>query len=101
MTCYLVDYENVNRSGLSGIEHLNKGEKVIIYYSEKANLNLKLINEISQSNAKIEYRKITCTKKALLILSWFVILECLSPKIRMTFAVLCQMTKIMITLWHI
>lgn len=66
MTCYLVDYENVNQSGLSGIEHLNKGEKVIIYYSEKANLNLKFLNEISQSNAEIEYRKITCAKKSAL-----------------------------------
>ena len=66
MACYLVDYENVNQKGVSGVIHLKltENDSVIIYYSNSANsLTFELHNELMRTNAKIEYRKITSESK--------------------------------------
>lgn len=61
MDCYLIDYENVNQSGINGIEHLKltESDKIIIYYSDSANsLTFELHNKLANSKANIKYIKI-------------------------------------------
>ena len=36
MKCYLVDYENVNSAGLTGINKLSSDDLVMIFYSDNA-----------------------------------------------------------------
>lgn len=55
MAIYLVDYENVKN--LLGINNLTSDDKVIIFYSKKANtLTFDLHQAILSSQAKIEYK---------------------------------------------
>lgn len=56
MTTYLIDYENVNASGLKGIKNLSRNDKVLIF----CGINTKYIPidthiDILKSKAKIEY----------------------------------------------
>lgn len=56
MTTYLIDYENVNASGLKGIENLSRTDKVLIFFG----INTKHIPidthvNVIKSKAKIEH----------------------------------------------
>lgn len=33
---YLIDYENVHKEGLEGVEALSRSDKVVVFYSAKA-----------------------------------------------------------------
>ncbi len=56
---FLVDYENVNRDGLNGVEHLSERDEVVIYYSEAAEtLSFGLHKRINESEAHFDYRKV-------------------------------------------
>ena len=56
---FLVDYENVNRDGLVGVEHLSKQDDVIIYYSDAAEtLSFGLHKRMNKSEAHFVYRKV-------------------------------------------
>ena len=56
---FLVDYENVNRDGLNGVEHLSERDEVVIYYSEAAEtLSFGLHKRINESKAHFDYRKV-------------------------------------------
>ncbi len=55
---YLVDFENVNSSGLDGIETLSEYDTVVIFYSDKAkSLSLELIGTIQSSKCDIRLFK--------------------------------------------
>ncbi len=64
MAVYLVDYENVNKHGLVGIESLHPNDKVVIFYSfEGSVLPVYMVDEC---RAKLEFRKVySGTKNAL------------------------------------
>lgn len=56
MATYLVDYENVNKSGLLGMETLPEENTVVIFYSdEEEAIPVYLIDS---SSARIEYRRV-------------------------------------------
>ncbi len=56
---YLVDYENVHKSGLNGIEELRRTDTVIIFYSENADsLSFELHHYLAQSKAVVKYIKV-------------------------------------------
>ncbi len=58
MKYYLVDYENVGKDGLSGIDALSKNDTVCIFYSEKADtMSFGLHEKINESRAKILFQK--------------------------------------------
>lgn len=53
-TYYLVDYENVHKKGLYGIDDLEKNDNVIIFYSPNADkLPFSLHSQIIETKAKI------------------------------------------------
>ncbi|MBD5100699.1 MAG: hypothetical protein HDT29_05495 [Clostridiales bacterium] len=57
MSIFLIDYEN--STNLKGIGNLYSNDKVIIFYSNKANtITFDLHQEILISKAKIEYKKV-------------------------------------------
>ncbi len=64
---YLVDYENVHKTGLHGIDELDKSDNVIIFYSQNADkLPFSLHNQIIETKAKITYFEVdTVGKNAL------------------------------------
>lgn len=101
MACYLVDYENVNQKGLNGVTQLKltENDSIVIYYSNSANsLTFELHNELMRTNAKIDYRKITCESKNALDFILVAIWVGLSPKILTNIFILYQRTAIMIML---
>lgn len=56
---YLVDYENVHKSGLNGIEELHRTDTVIIFYSENADsLSFELHHYLAQTKAVVKYIKV-------------------------------------------
>ena len=56
---FLVDYENVTKSGLNGIENLNENDRVIIFYSVNANtLTFDMHRKIIESKAKFQFQKV-------------------------------------------
>lgn len=58
MTTYLIDYENVKN--LKGIKELSADDRVVIFYSDKANsLTFETHREILSSAAQIEYKFVT------------------------------------------
>jgi len=58
----LVDYENVNVSGLSGIEQLNAEDKVEIYYSDKNNkMDMSVVETVHDSACKVAFVKVDKT----------------------------------------
>lgn len=67
MNCFLVDYENVHVDGLRGISALSEQDKVVIFYSEKAEtLTFGLHRRLTQSKAQISFQKVpTGSKNAL------------------------------------
>lgn len=64
---YLVDYENVHKTGLCGIDKLEKNDSVIIFYSPNADkLPFSLHNQIIETKAEITYFEVdTVGKNAL------------------------------------
>lgn len=64
---YLVDYENVHKTGLNGIDELEKNDKVIIFYSQHADkLPFSLHSQIIETKAEITYFEVdTVGKNAL------------------------------------
>ena len=55
MTVYLVDFENVRSEGLRGVEGLNEGDKVVIFYSRNADaITFDVHMLLSKSRAEIE-----------------------------------------------
>jgi len=56
MNIYFVDYENVQLSGLNGIEKLGKNDKVVIFYSKNAEaMPLTLCDALSDSETTVVY----------------------------------------------
>lgn len=56
---FLIDYENVNRSGLVGIEELSRSDRVIVFYSQNADsLSFGVMQMLSDTKAKVEYIKV-------------------------------------------
>ena len=56
MNVYLIDYENVNASGLEGIKKLNDDDKVKIFYSDRIkSIPFARSVEMIQSKAEIEF----------------------------------------------
>jgi len=56
MSCYLVDYENVNKDGLNGVNQLTAGDSVCIFYSENADtLSFSLHHRLVESKANISF----------------------------------------------
>lgn len=64
---YLIDYENVHKKGLYGIDELEKNDTVIIFYSQNADkLPFSLHSQIIETKAKITYFEVdTVGKNAL------------------------------------
>ncbi|MCM1316314.1 MAG: PIN domain-containing protein [Prevotella sp.] len=64
---YLVDYENVHKTGLNGIDELEKHDNVIIFYSQHADkLPFSLHSQIIETKANITYFEVdTVGKNAL------------------------------------
>lgn len=67
MRYYLVDYENVNATGLDGLNKLTENDKVCIFYTEKANtLTFGLHRRLNETKAEVMYQKVEAgTKNAL------------------------------------
>lgn len=67
MGYYLVDYENVKKDGLNGINLLTEHDKVCIFYSENSDtLTFDLHRKIIESRADISFQKVDVgTKNAL------------------------------------
>lgn len=67
MNCFLIDYENVNASGLSGISGLSAKDKVVIFYSDRAEtMTFGLHRRLNESKADISFQKVrTGSKNAL------------------------------------
>ncbi|MBR0485265.1 MAG: hypothetical protein IJJ69_10885 [Oscillospiraceae bacterium] len=56
---YLVDYENVHKAGLNGIEELKSTDTVIIFYSANADsLSFELHHYLGEAKAKVDYIKV-------------------------------------------
>ena len=64
LSSYLVDYENVNANGLTGIEHLQQKDTVIIFYSNMCdNMTFSTHENMNHSSAKIEFVKVMVGSK--------------------------------------
>lgn len=58
MAVFLVDFENVRSDDLSCVNQLSSGDRVILFYSEKADkISIGLHRRILESKAVFEYRK--------------------------------------------
>lgn len=64
MNYFLVDYENVNVSGLDGVSNLTENDTVIIFYSINAdNLTFDIHRKIIESRATFKFQKILLKEK--------------------------------------
>ena len=64
MSIYLIDYENVNESGLEGVKSLKSDDQVHIFYSDQIKtIPFERSIELSQSRARIEYIQTRKTAK--------------------------------------
>ena len=64
MNYYLVDYKNVNVSGLNGVSELTENDLVIIFYSENAEtLTFDMHRKIIESKANIKFQKVLLKEK--------------------------------------
>jgi len=64
MSVYLIDYENVQQGGFSGMNQLNREDQVLIFYSENAEkVSLDFIAEFQNTGASVAFRKINKTGK--------------------------------------
>jgi len=64
---YLIDYENVGKQGLAGLEGLTKNDWVILFYSQNADsVSFDLFHKLTSCAAKLDYYKADVgTKNAL------------------------------------
>ena len=59
MATYLIDYENVNKDGLNGVSRLTENDRVVIFYSAKADrMTFGLHRRLNETKAVIEYRRV-------------------------------------------
>ena len=59
MATYLIDYENVSKDGLNGVTRLTENDRVIIFYSERADrMTFGLHRRLNATKATIEYKKV-------------------------------------------
>lgn len=59
MATYLIDYENVSKDGLNGVTKLTEDDRVIIFYSERADrMTFGLHRRLNETKAVIEYKKV-------------------------------------------
>jgi len=64
MNYFLVDYENVNISGLDGITKLTAEDFIIIFYSDNANtLTFGMHKKINETKAEIKFQKVAVNEK--------------------------------------
>lgn len=64
MNVFLVDFENVNSSGLNGVQRLEPGDQVVIFYSENADsMTFDLHEQINNSRAYIFFQKVEVGRK--------------------------------------
>lgn len=64
MATFLVDYENVNASGLNGIEQLISDDNVILFYTDKAStIPISLHKKINASKGRTDYFEVTYGSK--------------------------------------
>ncbi|MBQ8569216.1 MAG: hypothetical protein IJ446_08360 [Oscillospiraceae bacterium] len=60
MACFIIDFENVNSSGIQGITSLTEEDSVLIFYTTKANsLTFAAHMDIMKSKARVEYFPVT------------------------------------------
>ena len=61
---FLIDYENVNNKGLSGVQYLEEDDIVVIFYSKNANtLSFEMHQRILSSPAYFVYKKVNTGEK--------------------------------------
>lgn len=68
MSFYLIDFENVGEAGFHGVENLKKGDRIIVFYSEKTckNFPLEILRNITKQGAGADWIKAEVgTKNAL------------------------------------
>lgn len=59
MSSYYIDYENVHNEGLNGIEKLEQGSSVCLFYSCKADtLKIDVVRQLMGCDAEIRFEKI-------------------------------------------
>ena len=59
MEYYLIDYENVNVSGLDGITRLSGEDVVVIFYSENADtMTFSLHRRLNESRAEVRFQRV-------------------------------------------
>ena len=64
MSVYLIDYENVNFSGLEGVGALNEGDEVVLFYSDSSStIPMNLHIDVQKSGAAMRYIEIKKTAK--------------------------------------
>lgn len=64
MSVYLIDYENVNFSGLEGVGALNEGDEVVLFYSDSSStIPMNLHIDVQKSGATMRYIEIKKTAK--------------------------------------
>ena len=64
MSVYLIDYENVNFSGLEGVGALNEGDEVVLFYSDSSStIPMNLHIDVQKSGATMRYIEIRKTAK--------------------------------------
>ena len=64
MSVYLIDYENVNFSGLEGVAALNEGDEVVLFYSDSSStIPMNLHIDVQKSGAAMRYIEIKKTAK--------------------------------------
>lgn len=64
MSIYLIDYENVNFSGLEGVGALNEGDEVVLFYSDSSStIPMNLHIDVQKSGASMRYIEIKKTAK--------------------------------------
>ena len=64
MSVYLIDYENVNFSGLEGVGNLTPADEVVIFYSNAAStIPMNLHIDVQKSGARMQYIHIERTGK--------------------------------------
>ncbi len=64
MSVYLIDYENVNFTGLEGVANLTPTDEVILFYSNAAStIPMNLHIDVQKSGARMQYIRIERTGK--------------------------------------
>ena len=64
MSVYLIDYENVHASGLTGVENCGIEDEIILLYgNDTSTIPMELHIQIANSKGKVQYHKIERTGK--------------------------------------